>query len=123
MSTRRATKIVATLGPASSDPALLDLLLLNRDNPRSLAWVLDTTRSRLRKLEQGDPDFAAQLFASLPDPSQWDLVTLSQPDSSGQHSSLLSLLKLCASSGMALSDALSQRHFSHADRDNRSTLA
>ena len=103
--------------------ALLDLLLLNRDNPRSLAWVLDTLRSRLRKLEQGDPDFAATLFASLPDPSAWDLVSLSQPDADGQYTPLLELLTLCESSAKALSDALSQRHFSHADRDNRSLLA
>jgi uncharacterized circularly permuted ATP-grasp superfamily protein len=103
--------------------ALLDLLLLNRDNPRSLAWVLDTLRSRLRKLEQGDPEFARELFASLPDPSDWDLATLSQPDASGKHTRLLQLLAHCSSSAMALSDALSQRHFSHADRDNRSTLA
>ncbi len=103
--------------------ALLDLLLLNRDNPRSLAWVLDTLRSRLRKLEQGDPEFAATLFASLPDPSGWDLASLSQAGTDGQHTPLRELLTLCETSAMALSDALSQRHFSHADRDNRSLLA
>jgi uncharacterized circularly permuted ATP-grasp superfamily protein/uncharacterized alpha-E superfamily protein len=103
--------------------ALLDLLLLSRDNPRSLAWVLDTLRARLRKLEQGDPEFAATLFANLPDPSGWDLATLSQPEADGTYTALMELLQGCAASAMALSDALSQRHFSHADRDNRSLLA
>ncbi len=103
--------------------ALLDLLLLNRDNPRSLAWVLDTLRSRLRKLEHGDPDFAATLFTSLPDPSGWDLASLSQADPEGTYTALMTLLNTCATSATALSDALSQRHFSHADRGNRSLLA
>lgn len=103
--------------------ALLDLLLLNRDNPRSLAWVLDTLRSRLKKLEQGNPDFAQTLFASLPDPGTWELAALSQPDPDGHHDQLLALLTHCETSAMALSDALGQRHFSHADGNNRSLLA
>ncbi|GAB4087929.1 circularly permuted type 2 ATP-grasp protein [Hydrogenophaga soli] len=103
--------------------ALLDLLLINRDNPRSLAWVLDTLRSRLRKLEQGDPEFAQRLFADLPDPSQWDLAHLSTPDAEGQHADLLDVLAACETSAFQLSDALSQQHFSHAERDNRSLLA
>ncbi len=102
--------------------ALLDLLLLNRDNPRSLAWVLVTLRSRLKKLEQGDPAFALNLCANLPDPDTWDLAALSQPDADGAHTSLMAVLKACDASAKALSDALSQRHFSHADRDNRSLL-
>ena len=124
--------------------ALLDLLLLDRENPRSLAWVLDTLRSRLKKLEQGDPGFALALCANLPDPTTWDLATLSQrhafvqasesediaaqaittdtpPDTVG-FVALRKVLQACDASAKALSDALSQRHFSHADRDNRSLL-
>ena len=103
--------------------ALLDLLLLNRDNPRSLAWVLDTLRSRLRKLEQGDPAFAQTLFANLPDPGSWELANLSHPGTDGQYTPLRTLLQACTTSAMGLSDALSQRHFSHADQGNRSLLA
>jgi uncharacterized circularly permuted ATP-grasp superfamily protein/uncharacterized alpha-E superfamily protein len=103
--------------------ALLDLLMLNRENPRSLAWVLDTLRSRLKKLEHADPEFEATLFANLPNPATWDLAHLSQSDANGQHPALLELLTLCSASAMMLSDALGQRHFSHADRDNRSLLA
>jgi uncharacterized circularly permuted ATP-grasp superfamily protein/uncharacterized alpha-E superfamily protein len=116
--------------------ALLDLLMLNRDNPRSLAWVLDTLRARLRKLEQGDPDFAALLVNSLPDPATWDLAALSEydvtapapagsapvPATPPPHALLLSVLSQCEASAKLLSDALSQRHFSHADTSNRSLL-
>jgi hypothetical protein len=143
-------------------------LMLNRDNPRSLAWVLDTLRARLRKLEQGDPDFAALLVNSLPDPATWDLAALSEydvtapapadmglpaahhpPPASEQvsvppaklpattattvpagsapmpatpHALLLNVLSQCEASAKLLSDALSQRHFSHADTSNRSLL-
>ena len=123
--------------------ALLDLLLLDRENPRSLAWVLDTLRSRLKKLEQGDPAFALDLCANLPDPATWDLASLSQrhaptdvtgtsgkdtpkpvapPADAVGFAELRAVLKACDASAKALSDALSQRHFSHADRDNRSLL-
>ena len=102
--------------------ALLDLLLLDRDNPRSLAWVLGTLRSRLKRLEQGDPDFAEGLMSNMPDPTDWDLATLSQSGEGDSFQSLLAVLVACDASAMSLSDALSQRHFSHADRDNRSLL-
>ena len=102
--------------------ALLDLLLLDRDNPRSLAWVLSTLRSRLKRLEQGDPGFADTLVANMPDPADWDLATLSQPGAGGSFQGLLAVLVACDVAAMALSDSLSQRHFSHADRDNRSLL-
>nr|WP_211231688.1 circularly permuted type 2 ATP-grasp protein [Ottowia thiooxydans] len=103
--------------------ALLDLLLVNRDNPRSLAWVLDTLRSRLRKLEQANPDFAQRLCADLPDPATWDLAHLSTPDTEGEHTDLLAVLESCETSAFSLSDALSQEHFSHAERSNLSLLA
>lgn len=125
--------------------ALLDLLLLDRENPRSLAWVLDTLRARLQKLEQGDPAFAMGLCANLPDPATWSLARLTQrdpvtPDAADASDAengadkprhvndavgyleLRAVLKACDAAAKALSDALSQRHFSHADRDNRSLL-
>jgi uncharacterized circularly permuted ATP-grasp superfamily protein/uncharacterized alpha-E superfamily protein len=109
--------------------ALLDLLMLNRDNPRSIAWVLDTLRSRLRKLEQGDPEFAARLVNGLPDPATWDLVELSELTAApradagpGSHAGLIELLSQCEESSLWLYDTLSQRHFSHADTGNRSLL-
>jgi uncharacterized circularly permuted ATP-grasp superfamily protein/uncharacterized alpha-E superfamily protein len=125
--------------------ALLDLLMLNRDNPRSMAWVLDALRARLGRLEQGDPAFADLLVSGLPDPSTWDLADLSELDptptaaaplappgalaeetpptpAQAPFALLLSVLAQCEASAKSLSDALSQRHFSHADASNRSLL-
>ena len=56
--------------------ALLDLLMLDRDNPRSLGWALQTLRRRLTKLA-GAPDGQPPAFlANLPDPDTWTLETL-----------------------------------------------
>lgn len=56
--------------------ALLDLLVLDRDNPRSLGWTLQTLRGRLTKLA-GTPNGKAPSFLSdLPDPDTWTLASL-----------------------------------------------
>ncbi len=102
--------------------ALLDLLLLNRDNPRSVAWVLSTLRSRLKKLEQHQPALADTLLTDLPDPDTWSLTDLSTPEAGQTYGPLMRLLHTCADAALALSDGLSQLHFSHAERDNRSLV-
>ena len=57
--------------------SLLDLLVLDRDNPRSLGWTLQTLRGRLTKLagHQENADEPAFL-ATLPDPDTWSLESL-----------------------------------------------
>jgi uncharacterized circularly permuted ATP-grasp superfamily protein/uncharacterized alpha-E superfamily protein len=94
--------------------ALLDVLIVNRDNPRALGWVLSTLRSRLAKLPR-----AAQggngLLDLLPDPDDWILDSLSdQP--------LLPLMGQLERAMVALSDQISLRYFSHADRINTSLM-
>ena len=103
--------------------ALLDLLLINSDNPRSVGWVLNTLRARLRKLEQGDPAFAEGLLAQMPDPADWDLAHLSTPLADGTHTDLLAVLTACEQTAHQLSNALGHQHFSHAERGNQSVLA
>jgi hypothetical protein len=44
------------------------------------------------------------------------------PSTPPPHALLLSVLSQCEASAKLLSDALSQRHFSHADTSNRSLL-
>ncbi|GAB4212691.1 MAG: circularly permuted type 2 ATP-grasp protein [Rhodoferax sp.] len=102
--------------------ALLDLLLTNRDNPRSVAWVLGTLRARLRKLEQADMALGEALVAVLPDPDDWDLAHLSTPDASGSYRDLIEQLRACERAGMQLSDRLSHQHFSHAELGNHTML-
>jgi uncharacterized circularly permuted ATP-grasp superfamily protein/uncharacterized alpha-E superfamily protein len=98
--------------------ALLDLLVMNRDNPRSLGWVIQTLRGRLAKAED------AELALGLPDPDTWALTELSywRVDDAGErnYQTLAELLSLCETSAATLSDDLTRLHFSHADQPNQS---
>lgn len=107
--------------------ALLDMLVIERDNPRSLAWVLSTLRSRIKKLPSAHHGGAEPLLKSLPDPDSWDLIALSGELSgpAGQQAAYLSLLEIlqsCTQAAYELSDQLGHLYFSHADRINRSLL-
>jgi len=104
--------------------ALIDLLVMDRDNPRSLAWVVQTLRSRLAKLSQSATPQDAVLAQSLPDPDTWVLAELSngQADSKGkrQWAHLETLLDECKAAAGELSEEITRLHFSHADSKNQS---
>ncbi|MEY2683608.1 MAG: hypothetical protein RJA09_752 [Pseudomonadota bacterium] len=107
--------------------ALLDLLVIHRDNPRSLAWVLSTLRARVAKLPEADGQPAHTLLDPLPNPQAWDLIALSgalagSMPGPGVHLALQELLQHCSQSAMDLSDRLGHRYFSHADRINSSLV-
>ena len=108
---------------------LIELLVLDRDNPRSLAWVLQTLRGRLTKLASltsGAPDSSEpalpDFLQNLPDPDTWTLtdlwpggpapVTDSERQLQSEH--LEAVLTSCTDEALELSNALSRRYFSHA---------
>jgi uncharacterized alpha-E superfamily protein len=95
-------------------PPLLHLLVLDTDNPRSLAWVARTLRERLRKLARHDPAWAEQTVQTLPRPEDWSLDTLSTRDAHGRHTALLQALRSCSSAALDLSNDISRHLFSHA---------
>ncbi len=104
--------------------ALADLLVMDRDNPRSMAWVVRTLRSRLARLSQSATPQDAVLAMGLPDPDTWVLTELShwQRDPQGQRrwSALADLLDECEASAVELSDEITRLHFSHADQRKQS---
>jgi uncharacterized circularly permuted ATP-grasp superfamily protein/uncharacterized alpha-E superfamily protein len=93
-------------------PALLDLLVLDTDNPRSLACVTTRLCKEVRKL----PGHAgAELAALLQDPQAWPaLEELSARAAGAGHAALLGFAAHTAGSALALSDAIGARYFSHA---------
>ena len=124
--------------------ALVDLLVLDPDNPRSLAWVAQTLRGRLAKLGASEPDQPNVLSSRVPDPAQWDLTRLCQalpdhgagdsapdtwqgaapkhpsiPDNS-YYFALHELLLRCASAATSVSDAISTSYFTHSGEVNQS---
>jgi uncharacterized circularly permuted ATP-grasp superfamily protein/uncharacterized alpha-E superfamily protein len=104
--------------------ALVDLLVIDRDNPRSLGWVVQTLRARLAKLSQGAKAQDAVLALELPDPDLWVLADLSNwqrdPEGRRTYQDLSALLSECEQAGGRLSDEITRLHFSHADRRNQS---
>ncbi len=108
-------------------PALLDLLVLDRDNPRSLGWVTQTLRGRLARLAEntaGQAQPVPDLTQALPDPGSWILSELCSPAAGAAqdqaYASLLAQLERCCDAAFELSDLLSRRYFSHVAQDEHS---
>ena len=94
---------------------LIELLVQDNDNPRSLAWVARTLRGRLSKLADtpmGEPDALARL---VPDLKQTDLEQLCTPNEVGHHPHLRACLTECMQAAWHVSDAITARYFSHTD--------
>ncbi len=99
---------------------LLDLLVMDPDNPRSIAWVARTLRGRLAKLAGSPQGALDELALQVPDPAQWQLPQLCATAENGQQAALLKLLGECQSSVWQVSDAISLRHFTHTDETGQS---
>ncbi|NPC55667.1 circularly permuted type 2 ATP-grasp protein [Caenimonas soli] len=95
-------------------PALLDLLVLDRDNPRSLGWVAQTLRGRLAKLAGSAPGEVPDIALTVPDPQQWSLEAMCERDADGRYTTLLDLLQKCTDAAYKLSDDLGARYFTHS---------
>lgn len=93
--------------------ALLDLLVLDRDNPRSLAWVAHTLRGRLARLAGSPSDQLSLLSLGVPDSTQWQLEALCEADAEGQHSALTELLYACSDAAFEVSESISATYFTH----------
>ena len=94
--------------------AVLELLVQDGDNPRSLAWVTQTLRWRLQRLQGAHAP--EPLSALLPDPAQWSLGTLSRigPGQTHDEAALQAQCSALAQAAWLLSDQIGRRCFSHA---------
>jgi uncharacterized alpha-E superfamily protein len=115
--------------------ALIDLLVLDRDNPRSLAWVAQTLRGRLAKLAGSAPDELCTLSLRVPDPAAWSLAQLCEaqpvsnelesasPPDAGYFFTLNDLLLQCTAAAFDVSNEISATYFTHATAANQSVGA
>jgi uncharacterized circularly permuted ATP-grasp superfamily protein/uncharacterized alpha-E superfamily protein len=107
--------------------ALLDLLVLDQDNPRSLSWVLMSLKNRLAKLvgntthKGTPPDAALQRLMAEDLPQLTSALRSATKTTDAQE--LTSAFNQCQSFAQALSDQLSQRYFSHASSGQFSVSA
>lgn len=113
--------------------ALIEQLVLDADNPRSLAWVSKTLRGRLRRLAdsttragdalaspftKSEQAQAADLRAALPDGLTRDLPFASPQDMAlVDAQALRPLLRRCITAAREISDDISALYFSHTQRD------
>jgi uncharacterized circularly permuted ATP-grasp superfamily protein/uncharacterized alpha-E superfamily protein len=95
--------------------ALVDLLVLDGDNPRSLAWVAHTLRGRLAKLAGSAPDALSPLAQQVPDPSAWSLAQLCE-----QPAALQNMLQQILSATLKVSEEVSATYFTHANDSKHS---
>jgi uncharacterized circularly permuted ATP-grasp superfamily protein/uncharacterized alpha-E superfamily protein len=96
-------------------PALIDLLVLDRDNPRSLGWVAQTLRGRIAKLSGSAPGEVPDIALTVPDPGGWQLEAMCRRDEQGRWVALEELLQECTDVSYRLSDDLGARYFTHSD--------
>ena len=111
--------------------ALVDLLVLDRDNPRSLAWVAHTLRGRLAKLAGSEPTQLSELSLRVPNPGTWDLGALCLFGDDGLDTSsnvqnlitLRNLLVQCGAAAFDVSEVISATYFTHSGESKQSVGA
>ncbi len=92
--------------------ALVELLVTHPDNPRALAWVAQTLRARLRRIEHL-ADGATRPLAALLPPTPTDPAPL-WPTDSANPEALLALLTQYRQSARAVAEGLSALFFTHS---------
>lgn len=114
--------------------ALIDLLVLDRDNPRSVTWVAHTLRGRLAKLAGCEAHQLSELALKVPNPNAWglaqlcdlqlDLATPAYPPAQAQTAAryplLHTVLTQCIEAAFVVSDDISTTYFTHSALANRS---
>jgi uncharacterized circularly permuted ATP-grasp superfamily protein/uncharacterized alpha-E superfamily protein len=98
---------------------LLHLLVMDTDNPRSLAWVARTLRDRLRKLARQDTPWAQQVTADFILPEDWPFARLAITDPAGRHALLIDTLQQCCADARRLSDEIGRHLFAHVEAPDR----
>ena len=101
--------------------ALTDLLVLDLDNPRSLAWVALTLRGRLAKLAGSPPGVLSPLSLKVPAPEDWDFSSDWEDRSELlEPISLLELLRTLRASAFLVSEEISTTYFTHSGETKQS---
>lgn len=98
---------------------LLALLVLDTDNPRSLAWVAQTLRGRLSKVERAEGHLLSERAAHIPDIGGWSLHALCETDDTGRHAALLAQLRAASHAVRELSNRIGEQYFSHVREAGR----
>jgi uncharacterized circularly permuted ATP-grasp superfamily protein/uncharacterized alpha-E superfamily protein len=101
--------------------ALVDLLVLDRESPRSLAWVAHTLRGRLAKLALSPAGELCALSLKVPNPDNWNLAQLCDSlDGTASAPALRALLDELRESANLVSGEISTTYFTHSEDTQQS---
>ncbi len=95
--------------------ALLELLALNTENPRSLAWISQTLASRIAKMEDTPKGMTPTMLAPHELPHQWSTDAIEALALDNDPAAIAALLDGAMRDAWSISDSLSHRYFSHAE--------
>ena len=99
--------------------ALIDLLVMDVENPRSLASCVTRLRSGLARLPAPGAAADLRLADALPDPQGWQLAQLCERDADGRWQALDALARSLIEAAARVSDEIGMRWFAHADAGYR----
>lgn len=97
--------------------SLLELLVLDRENPRSLSWVSDNLVGRMQKMTQGN-QLLLQAGAISHLPHTWSEAQLRAMTRQCDYPQIARWLDQAADHAARLSDLLSQQYFAHVEAEN-----
>lgn len=97
--------------------ALVQLLVLEPENPRSLVWMSDTLQGRLKRLPSSPWAKLEAEGVLLGLPEQWDAAQLLQWAERGDYALLAEKIAAAADTAQVISDRLTQQYFVHAQAD------
>lgn len=101
--------------------ALVELLVLDRDNPGSLAWVAHTLRRCLSELAGVATGVLSPLSLRVPNPDAWDLDTLCETALKNvAPPALMDLLRSLGSAAYAVSEDIGATYFTHSGQTKQS---
>jgi len=92
-------------------PPLLDLVVMNTDNPRALACVARRLTREIQRLPAGD---AGELLAHLPPPDDWPALAELCLVEGTTHTNAIAFAARIADAADAISNDIGGRYFSHA---------
>ncbi|MNV24077.1 hypothetical protein D3C71_1151220 [compost metagenome] len=95
-------------------PALLNLLVQEPANPRSIACVLSALRKEVARLPGTGAGPATDLLGLLPSEDAGPSLTALCQQTQGLYAGVLALCETLDGAASALSNEISRRYFSHA---------
>lgn len=99
---------------------LLALIVLDTDNPHSLAWAVEKMRARLSKVERGEGYALSELAEGLPNIAGWSLHALCEGDPEHGYPVLIEHLQGAHQAVWELANRIGERYFSHVREAGRS---